>query len=78
MGQWLRPHRGPSTRLSKYAYALNALGEVICPGCGLHMPIRVGGTQPLIYCSDRCKQRVFLQGGRLTRSAVREIIAAMA
>lgn len=60
-----------------YPYAVNSLGEVICPGCGVHMTTPSHALRPLIYCSLRCKERVRQRGGRLTREALRRIIEAM-
>lgn len=63
--------------MSGFAYAVNALGEVICPGCGCHMTPPSHSRFPLVYCSGRCKKRVQDAGGRYTRDELKEAIDAV-
>lgn len=49
--------RGP------YPRPVNSLGEVICLSCGEHFVDTAGSA---VTCSNRCRQRLYDRGGRLT------------
>jgi hypothetical protein len=57
--------------VKRYPDARNALGELICPGCGDHF---MGVSA---YCSLKCKERIRVQGGRLDRAEIAERIARL-
>ncbi len=55
----------------RYPVPMNALGEIICPGCGRHH--HPEGRR--IYCSHGCVEWVYNHGGRLDVNEVADRIS---